>query len=669
MRTRLSWIIAGTISIGLVAAARAPRAAVPEQLRAAPAVSAALRPAAVGSATLELRNDLEGLLRSPGWSSGEWSVTIVSLTRGDTLFTHGSDVALAPASTMKLFTTSAALYYLGPDFRYTTFLLGDGKVENGVLHGNLIVYGTGDPTFSGRFGRPDAAFREFADSLAAQGITKIDGDVIGDASYFPGRNSGIGWEHNYIGASYAVPASALSLRENLITLRITPGAVGSPPSVTAVPGGSDLGIENQATTVARGRSYIDASRADYEMPLVIRGQIARGTTVQRTVPVGDPAQYAASEFLDVLRDKGITVTGRTHSVLKPEESAVTGRSVFAPAFDKQAPLRVLALHRSRPILDVLQVINHVSHNMMAEQTLRTVGRVAFGDGTIEGGYKAIRYMLECETPGDSVALQMFDGSGLSPLNRVTSRTMVRLLSFMYHSKLYEPLEYTLNIAGKDRHLRRMFGTPAYNNLKAKTGTIDHVSALGGYVTAANGEMLAFSIISNNVPSTWKAKRIEDGIGARLAGFSRPANEVGPVADNIPTGAPNAQPPIPEDGSAAVTAAAPAAAAPQRPGVADEAQADAPEPVEAAPARLPSASEQVAASLARSATKAGKGARAAAGKSSVSVKSGARYVVRQGDTLGGIARDHGVSLRALQRANPGFSARRMRPGKVLKIPAR
>ncbi len=680
MRTRLSWMIAGTISIGLVAAARAPRAAAPEQLRATPAVASSVRPAAVGSATLDLRNDIEGMIRSPGWSSDQWSVTIVSLTRGDTLFSHGPDVALAPASTMKLFTTSAALYYLGPDFRYTTFLLGDGKVESGVLHGNLIMYGTGDPTFSGRFGRFDAVFKEFADSLVAQGISKIDGDVVGDASYFPGRNSGIGWEHDYIGASYAVASSALSLTENLINLRITPGEVGSPPTISAVPGGSDLGIQNNATTVARGRSSIVASRADYEMPLVVRGQIARGTTVSRTVPVGDPAHYAASEFLDVLREKGITVTGKAHSVLKPEESAVTGRSVFAPALDKQQPLQVVALHRSTPIINVLQVINHVSHNMMAEQTLRTVGRVAFGDGTIEGGYKAVRYMLECETPGDSVALQMFDGSGLSPLNRVTSRTMIRLLTFMYHSKLYEPLEFTLNTAGKDRHLRRMSGTPAYNNLKAKTGTIDHVSALAGYVKAANGELIAFSIMSNNVPSTWKAKRIEDGIGARLAGFSRPPDQTGAVIDAIPAGPPSAQPPIPADAGNApgaqpnVAALANPAAANADDGSDEQPAVPEPEAVPPVPEKLPPAAAQVAAALAKSAaskaktTKAGPAAKTATTAKSSGTKTGGKmYIIKRGDTLGKIAQDNGITLKALQKANPGLSARRIKPGSAIKIP--
>jgi LysM repeat protein len=285
-------------------------------------------------------------------------------------------------------------------------------------------------------------------------------------------------------------------------------------------------------------------------------------------------------------------------------------------------------------------------------------------------------MLECETPGDSVALQMFDGSGLSPLNRVTSRTMIRLLTFMYHSKLFEPLEFTLNTAGKDRHLRRMFGTPAYNNLKAKTGTIDHVSALAGYVKAADGELLAFSIMSNNVPSTWKAKRIEDGIGARLASFSRPANEVGPVADAIPTGAPSAEPPIPNYATAP-TPAISAIAAP----VADSADSGepdvgaTPEPessaVAAAPApeKLPAAADQVKAALARSdASKKAAAPKATTNKPvGAQAKSGA-YVVKPGDTLGGIARDNGVTLRALQKANPGLNARRLRPGKPIRIPS-
>ncbi|HEX6066403.1 MAG TPA: D-alanyl-D-alanine carboxypeptidase/D-alanyl-D-alanine-endopeptidase, partial [Longimicrobiales bacterium] len=340
----------------------------------APAVAAART-----AATVNLGNDLQRLIDGAGWSSDRWSVLVVSLDKGDTLFAHRADSHLAPASGLKLFTTAAALYYLGPEFRYSTFLLADGKIENGVLNGDLVVYGTGDPSFTARFGRRDGVWHAFADTLAAMGIKEVRGSVIGDASYFAGRGTGTGWQEDYIGASYAAPSSALSYGENIATLEIRPRAVGEPPFVGLADGANEITVVNHATTVARGRSFIHVARSSYDSPLEVRGQISRGTkSIQRTVPVADPAQYAAAVFKKILSDKGITVTGATKSVTDAAASPVTGRMVFAPALDEKQPVRVLAIYQSPPLIDILEIVNKKSHNLMAEQTLRTVGRVALG---------------------------------------------------------------------------------------------------------------------------------------------------------------------------------------------------------------------------------------------------------------------------------------------------
>src|SRR5690606_176460 len=139
----------------------------------------------------------DGLIREPGWRAAAWSGMAVSLERGDTLYAHNPGVALAPASNMKLFTTAAALYYLGPDFRYGTFLMTDGVVENGVLNGDLVLYGTGDPTLADRFGSRRAVWQAFADTLLALGITRVTGDIVGDASYFEGPGTPEGWQTSY----------------------------------------------------------------------------------------------------------------------------------------------------------------------------------------------------------------------------------------------------------------------------------------------------------------------------------------------------------------------------------------------------------------------------------------------------------------------------------------
>lgn len=543
-------------------------------------------PAAVPATRLQ--SDLQRLINSPGWRGDRWSVMVVSLDRGDTLFNHAGAEALTPASGLKLFTTAAALYYLGPHFRYNTFLLTDGTIESGVLNGDLVVYGTGDPTFSGRFGRRDRIWLAFADTLKALGVREIRGAVVGDASYFAGAGNGRGWQESYINASYAAPSSALSYAENIATLQIKPGPVGGRPAVSLVDAEEGIVVINEATTVARGRSWINATRTAYDGPIVVRGQISRGTvSIQRTIPVADPPRYAAGVFAEVLKDNGISVTGGVKSVTSPAESPVTGRVVFAPALDSVAPVRVIAIHQSPPLIEILDIINKKSHNLMAEQALRTVGRVATGEGSVEGGFKAVRQLLEKETGSVPETLHMDDGSGLSVLDRTSARDFIQLLSFMAKSPMFEEYWSTLPEAGVRGGLRRMGGTPAQGNLKAKTGTINYVSSLSGYVKAADGERLAFSIIANNVPSTYRAKRIEDAIGVRLASYNRNND--------------NAVLTVPEEVTPRAT------------------------------------------------------------------RGGKMYTVRRGDTLSGIAKRNRTTVAKIQRANPGVSARNLRPGKKLRIP--
>jgi len=584
---------------------------------AARAVGRANVPGEPSAEVLALRADLTRLIQQTGWRNAQWSVMVVSLDRGDTLFAHEPDLALAPASNMKLFTTAAALYYLGPQFRYATYLMTDGAIEAGVLTGDLIVYGTGDPTLTDRFfGTRTAAWEALADTLAARGVTRILGDVVGDASYFTGSPIGTGWQESYMNASYAAQASALSVNDNIATLRILPGAqVGWRPRVELLPGGDGIAIVNQATTRS-GQTRIDVGRLAYSGPIVVRGQIAPGHQgVWRAVPVADPARYAAAVFRQALQRRGIEVEGGIRSVGDPESSPLTGRSVFAPAFDDRPPLRVLAVHRSPPLQQVLELINQRSHNLSAEQVLRTIGRIAVGDGSVEAGAYAVRYMIQRETRSDSTEIWIDDGSGLSALNRVSARTLIHLLAYMRESPMWESFWNTLPEAGRSDGLRRMGGTPAAGNLRAKTGTIDRVSALSGYVTAGNGEQLAFSIISNNVPSTWRAKRVEDAIGARLARFSRPqGGQMYALAENgVSTG----------EGEA-TTSPPPSAA-----------RADTP--------RAPAASAD-------------------------SGRDGGRtYVIRRGDTLEAIARRHGTTVAALRAANPGLNPRRLIPGRTIRLP--
>lgn len=582
------------------------------------------------AARSELANELKSFIDGPGWSSDDWSVMVVSLDGGDTLFAHQPDAPLMPASNMKLFTTAAALHYLGPDYRYATYLAANGPLEQGVVQGDLLVYGTGDPTISARFFESKTAVWEaLADSLASIGVQRISGDIVGDASYFEGPGVGEGWQTNYITHSYAAPASALSFNDNIVTLRVKPGpSAGAKPEVTLIPGGEVI-MRNEATTVASGQTRIRVEREAYDAPIVITGQVRQGDRgVWRAVPVVSPPAFTASMLEEILEARGIAVTGSVRAVTDAAASPITGRSTFAPVLEEGRPVvQTLAVHRSPPLLEILKVINQRSHNLYAESVLRTVGRVATGSGSAQGGEAAVKSLLqEAGTPGE--VLRMDDGSGLSVLDRASAGSIVGLLEYMAEeSPHWDAYWETLPEAATSRGLRRMQQTAAAGNLRAKTGTIDRVSALSGYVTTQNDERLAFSILSNNVPSTWTAKRIEDRIGARLASLDRPR----------PTG------------RAGRLAAAPPTA--------EAATADT-----SAAAEGPDTGRAVASAAAESDTSP-----VAESETSPEAASPRTYTIKKGDTLDAIARRLGTTVPALQAANPGVNARRLMPGQTLNLP--
>lgn len=507
------------LSLLLLATAPAGAAArqIPTDHATTPSVATATRASAT-PAVQDLRRDITRIIAGPGWRQDEYGVLVVSLDRGDTLFSLNPDLPLAPASNAKLFSTAAALYYLGPDYRYSTYLLADGPVRDGVLQGDLVLYGTGDPTISGRMLEEGVTvLRAMVDSLVAAGVREISGDVVGDGSYFDDEWVGPGWQENDLDAWYGAPVGALSFAENVVAIRFRPSSPGRPARISTSPATLGLALENDVRTVSSGRSGVSFERRDGK--LVAVGRVRSGTGgFARSLPVVDPANYAAAALRSVLEERGIAVGGEVRSV----RHASASRVGFGGGGDfRRASPRVLAVHLSPPLEEIVTVTNHVSHNLFAEALLKTVGRVVMGEGSYEAGAEAVRYFLERELGPAPITIFQVDGSGLSRNNLLSVRTAVRLLDYMPRSGAWESYFSSLpQAAVRDGLEGRMRGTEAAKNLRAKTGTIRRVSALSGYVRSADGEQLAFSILANGVPSTGRAKRTEDAIGARLAAFSR-----------------------------------------------------------------------------------------------------------------------------------------------------
>lgn len=439
----------------------------------------------------ELRTQLGTVFNAPVTNRATWGVQVVSIERGDVLFAHNAGKLMMPASNMKILTLSAAAELLGWDYRFTTTLETTGTVEEGVLHGDLIVRGNGDPTISTRGNRGQAVFDEWANTLRADGITAIDGRILGDDNAFDDEGIGAGWSWDYLEAGYAAPIGALQFNENTADLTTAPGAAAGDPAVVKLAPGSGLTLVNHAVTVEsgedRGRGEISVQRRIDRPELEITGTIARtAASTTRVVAVVNPTLFFAQSLKDALSARGIPVSG---------PAADMDDVVPASAASER---RTLATTTSPPLREVATVLMKVSQNQYAETLLKAVGASGGGIGTVSGGRRRLQQLFSTwQIPQDAYVVS--DGSGLSRYNYVTAETITALLRHLYTDPRHrEPFLATLPIAGKDGTIAsRMRRTPAEGNAVAKTGSIANTRALSGFVKTRNGEMLAFSIIVND----------------------------------------------------------------------------------------------------------------------------------------------------------------------------
>lgn len=453
-----------------------------------------------------LVSDLGSFLESRT-KGGNWGAMVVSISRGDTLFARNAGVPMTPASTMKLFTSAIAFEELGPEYVFSTDVLRTGPVDdNGVLNGDLVIRGTGDPSLSARFygGNRSGAMNQLAQFVAATGIKQVKGNLIADASAFESRRIPEGWLSRYAGAAYAAPFSALSLNENVVIVGVTPGAAGAAARVFLEPAVQTLSITNTVRTVAGRGSKISARRAGDDR-VIVSGTIgASAGTVRYQLVVGDPAMFTAGALASALKTEGVKIDGAVRAGSTPLEATV------------------VASLPSQPLAKLVSVMNRESINLYAEMLYRSAARGLNGDvvGSAESAAKTLSEFLVQQAGVAPDAVTATDGSGLSVLDRVTPRSLVKLLDHAHHSQWGSAFHASLPVAGESELLRnRMRATPAQGNLHAKTGTTNEVIGLSGYVTAENGEILAFAFLYNGA-DRWHARETIDAMGPTLAAFSR-----------------------------------------------------------------------------------------------------------------------------------------------------
>lgn len=436
---------------------------------------------------------------------GTWGVMVTSLSRGDTLFERNAGGELMPASTMKLLTSALAFDRLGTDYQFSTAVLRDRPVaSDGTLRGDLYLRGDGDPALSGRFldGGPNAPMQILARQVAAAGIRRVTGDVIGDAAAFDTARVPSGWQRRYLGAAYAARVSALSLNENIVWVAVSPGA-GGRASVALEPATTVIPVVNTARTVGgRGARLRIGKRRDGT--ITVSGTIGRGSPTRRySYVVDDPATFATGALRAALAAAGVQVTGTVRLGLTPRNSVT------------------VATLRSPTVARMVSAMNRESINHYAELLFRDAarGRDHSLQGSAESGNQAMHEFLD-RIGIAPTRVHNADGSGLSTEDRITARAMTQLLGYADRARWGPAFHASLPLAGESELLRRrMKGSPAQGNLHAKTGTTDSVVALAGYVTATNGELLAFTFIYNG-RDRWTAKATIDIMGETLASFAR-----------------------------------------------------------------------------------------------------------------------------------------------------
>jgi D-alanyl-D-alanine carboxypeptidase/D-alanyl-D-alanine-endopeptidase (penicillin-binding protein 4) len=451
-----------------------------------------------------LQSRLEAQLSEGAFAHAQWGVLVASLDSGKTLFQHNANKLLKPASNAKLYTAALALDRLGPDYRIKTSFYAAAKPgSDGVIRGDLIVYGRGDPSFSARFNDGDykKALQPAVDAIQAAGIKQIDGDLVGDDSFFHGPPYGDEWAWDDLQNYYGAPASALSFQDNTIDLVFNPGeAVGAPCQIVTMPATTFVTFSNRTETAeSNGSARIRIYRPLGQNLAYVWGRVPVGSRGQTdSVSVNDPALWFVTMLKEALAQNGIGVSGAVR-----EKNWLDRES--APL--ELSKLAEVASVQSRPVAEIVKQTLKPSENLYAQLLLLQVGAEAMESRDAEDGNTAQaglaelkRFLRQMDIDRDMALLD--DGAGLSRACLVTPASTVKLLTFMSHHRDRDVFMDALPIAGVDGTLRNRFkGTPAEGNVRGKTGSLEYVDTLSGFLRDAGNEKLVFSIMLNNYPET------------------------------------------------------------------------------------------------------------------------------------------------------------------------
>lgn len=442
------------------------------------------------------------LVEDPALRNGSLGLIVVEVGSGKVLAQHQANKTIIPASIQKVLTTATALGILGKDYVFETYLQYDGEIDNqGVLHGNLYITGTGDPTLGSQEMNGvkglDEIMTRLRMAVQQKGIRRIEGHIVGDGTYFETGVGAPNWPWSDLGNYYASGAWGLNIHENLYYLRFQQvSTLGQSPRIAEIePTVPGLSFRNEIKSASRNsgdNAYIYGAPYTYER--YVRGTIpvgARLFSIKGAIP--DPPLFTAQYLEQALRSVGIVSDGSAASQLDLDNSNIRRKLLYT--------------HQSPVLADIIDRANKKSVNLYCESLLKAMGKANSGEGSFKAGVEAVEnYWKDKGLSLDGIFIQ--DGSGLSPRNGVTADFFAKMLRLVAQDRdLFEPLLASLPQAGMSGSLRSKFkGTAAYGKLWAKTGTMGRVRTYAGYATNAGGKQLAFVVMANDYSGSGSAMR-------------------------------------------------------------------------------------------------------------------------------------------------------------------
>jgi D-alanyl-D-alanine carboxypeptidase/D-alanyl-D-alanine-endopeptidase (penicillin-binding protein 4) len=484
-----------------------------------PALSVSSAPA-----DLSLAKEIDRAIDESDLGQARWGVFVMSMSDGRVLYSRNGDKLFTPASNMKIYTTAAGLDLLGENYHWRTSVYANKQPDsNGVIDGDLTLYGRGDPGLdsSSKDGLPVLALE-----LWQHGVRHVRGSVIGDESYFRGETYGLGWQWNDVQWYFGAQPSALTIDANAMELTIAPGSKsGNAAAVQLQRENRYFHLTNNTTTGDRATpASIGINRGLSDNEIRVWGEFpAGGRGFTAYLSIYNPALWAATLFKAELLKQGITVDG--------EPRSRDFRVAEAERFDPQKAFEI-AFTEGRTLGEIVHETNKESNNLYAELILRTLGKERGSlatdpdprknreRGDDQAGVAVVKSWLDSNSIATN-GLAIRDGSGLSRLDLVTPEATARLLMAIAKTNSAGVFHDSLPIAGRDGTLKPRLLREA-GKVFAKTGTLTYDHALSGYATTQNGEVLAFSILCNDATGHSDPVRLIDEVASLLVTYNTPS---------------------------------------------------------------------------------------------------------------------------------------------------